>query len=186
MDFESSNNLLWDQNIIAHNLEYNINAELQRSGSHRPSGSRLSVQHMSYGQHKQRETFIGARQPCSAAASQAAGPSAGQATGLLDSLAASIDADITDIFGKNWQLLFLIIAIAICIIQYFHYRHVTANLVEIIKLFMCQQDLTLDLPTQPVKPVIQPVKLPSGVPSGVPSGAPSSMPSVVPSVAPQL
>jgi hypothetical protein len=152
MDFESSNNLLWDQNIIAHNLEYNINAELQRGqprGMPRGPPSRPN-----------RETFVGARQ-CTAHKPDT------QPTNLLDSLASDINHDLTDVFGKNWQLLFLIVVIAVCVIQYVHYRHVTANLVDIIKLFMCQ-NAEQEFNSNFGQSVIQPVKLPSAPPLNAP------------------
>jgi hypothetical protein len=173
MDFHSEDNFLWDQNIISHNLSYNINDELTREMRRMDQDG----PHSGAAQRK-REHFTGSRkalacyitsdtelnerphdmsrstrdplqrddqqnnidknnvdknEPLSYLDKKSSG-----LCGIVNNTVTSINKDMTDLFGANWQFIFLVILIAICIIQYLHYRHATAQLVDLVKLLMVQ------------------------------------------------
>ena len=168
MDFHSDDNFLWDQNIISHNLSYNINDELTREmrrmdqdGPHSGAAQR---------KFNNREHFTGSRKALACYitndVANDVGPKSSQLNsvventiventnikrnpldeqldqksnnicGIVNNTVSSINKDMTDLFGKNWQFIFLVILIAICVMQYLHYRHTTTELVDLIKLLM--------------------------------------------------
>jgi hypothetical protein len=172
MDFHSEDNFLWDQNIISHNLSYNINDELTREmrrmdqdGPH--SGAAQRKREHFTGSRKALACYIKSEtelnkklhggdvlkskpdtlqnlddlenadnrqnEPLSYLDKKSSG-----LCGIVNNTVNSINKDMTDVFGTNWQFIFLVILIAICIIQYLHYRHATAQLVDLIKLLMVQ------------------------------------------------
>ena len=178
MDFHSEDNFLWDQNIISHNLSYNINDELTRemrrmdqdgphsgaaqrkrehfTGSrkalacyitsdmelnerpHDMSGStrdplHLDDQQNNFEKNNIDKNNVDKNEPLSYLDKKSSG-----LCGIVNNTVTSINKDMTDLFGANWQFIFLVILIAVCIIQYLHYRHATAQLVDLIKLLMVQ------------------------------------------------
>jgi hypothetical protein len=171
MDFHSEDNFLWDQNIISHNLSYNINDELTREmrrmdqdGPH--SGAAQRKREHFTGSRKalacyiKSETELNERPPGEVLKSKPdtlqnlddlenadnqqnkslsyLDKKSSGLCGIVNNTVNSINKDMTDVFGTNWQFIFLVILIAICIIQYLHYRHATAQLVDLIKLLMVQ------------------------------------------------
>ena len=163
MDFHSEDNFLWDQNIISHNLSYNINDELTREMRRMDQDG----PHSGAAQRK-REHFTGSRKALACyiksetelnekshggvlkskpddlddseneILNRHLDKKSSGLCGIVNNTVTSINKDMTDLFGTNWQFIFLVILIAICIIQYLHYRHATAQLVDLVKLLMVQ------------------------------------------------
>ena len=164
MDFHSEDNFLWDQNIISHNLSYNINDELTREMRRMEQDG----PHSGAAQRK-REHFTGSRKALACyiksetelnekshggvlkskpddldddseneILNRHLDKKSSGLCGIVNNTVTSINKDMTDLFGTNWQFIFLVILIAICIIQYLHYRHATAQLVDLVKLLMVQ------------------------------------------------
>jgi len=165
MDFHSEDNFLWDQNIISHNLSYNINDELTREMRRMDQDG----PHSGAAQRK-REHFTGSRKALACyiksetelneklhsvdvlkskpddldddleneTLNRHLDKKSSGLCGIVNNTVTSINKDMTDLFGTNWQFIFLVILIAICIIQYLHYRHATAQLVDLVKLLMVQ------------------------------------------------
>ena len=164
MDFHSEDNFLWDQNIISHNLSYNINDELTREmrrmdqdGPH-SGAAQLNREHFT-GSRKALACYIKSETELNEKSHGDAvlksklddlddsenetlnrhlDKKSSGLCGIVNNTVTSINKDMTDLFGTNWQFIFLVILIAICIIQYLHYRHATAQLVDLVKLLMVQ------------------------------------------------
>ena len=163
MDFHSEDNFLWDQNIISHNLSYNINDELTREmrrmeqdGPH--SGAAQRKRDHFTGSRKALACYIKSETELNEKShggvlkskpddlddseneilNRHLDKKSSGLCGIVNNTVTSINKDMTDLFGTNWQFIFLVILIAICIIQYLHYRHATAQLVDLVKLLMVQ------------------------------------------------
>ena len=209
MDFHSEDNFLWDQNIISHNLSYNINDELTREMRQMDQDG----PHSGAAQRK-REHFTGSRKALACyiksetelnkklhggdvlkskpddldddleneTLSYLDKKSSGLC-GIVNNTVNSINKDMTDVFGTNWQFIFLVILIAICIIQYLHYRHATAQLVDLVKLLMVQnyeselveipQNIRQDM-QQLQKPAQQMITQPTAQPAAQPAAQPNN------------
>ena len=212
MDFHSEDNFLWDQNIISHNLSYNINDELTREmrrmdqdGPH--SGAA----------HRKREHFTGSRKALACyiksetelnkklhggdvlkskpndldddleneTLDRHLDKKSSGLCGIVNNTVNSINKDMTDVFGTNWQFIFLVILIAICIIQYLHYRHATAQLVDLVKLLMVQnyESELVEIP-QHVQQDMQQLQKPAQQMITQPAAQPAAQPAVQPNTAP--
>ena len=218
MDFHSEDNFLWDQNIISHNLSYNINDELTRemrrmdqdgphSGaaqrkrehftgsrkalacyitsdtelneqSHDMSGSSRDPLQRDDQQNNVEKNNVDKNEPLSYLDKKSSG-----LCGIVNSTVTSINKDMTDLFGTNWQFIFLVILIAVCVIQYLHYRHATAQLVDLVKLLMVQnyeselveipQNIRQDM-QQLQKPAQQMITQPTAQPAAQPAAQPNN------------